>query len=106
MPDIKILIAEFIAITAFCKESGKGYYVKKNKYFAVDKSIIVELLERNNYEASFAKLAIWKRLRWIDTDAGHITKSVYIKDAGKSVRMIVIDLDVHAQLAELEEKVA
>lgn len=103
MPELNIVIMEFVKATSYCIEERKGQHIKDNKYFAIDRAVIEELLniEEYKYETSAEKLARWKRLHWIDADEKHITKNVYLKEESKSRRMIVIDLSVHGELLKI-----
>jgi len=94
-------VAEFVAITTHCLESESGHLIKDGSYLAVERPVLEALLDRNKFEESGAKLAIWKCLCWIDTDKRQITKAVYIREEGRRRRMIVINLEMYNTLTTL-----
>lgn len=97
VPELKHYVSEFVAVTTHCVEEQLGQQMK-NEMYAVEKPVLCDILNENPYKDAAEKLAIWKRLHWIETDKNHYTKSVYISGIRTHKRMIVLDLGVQKTL--------
>lgn len=97
---IRVYIREFIAICDYLERSSCK---QTNQYFCVERAVLEELLDRNNYETQLSKLKLWKELRWIDADDKHLTKLMFDGKKGKNVRMFVLRKDVYQALKGLAE---
>lgn len=95
---LKIYAKEFAAIVKYLLGNPEKA-TRKNKFLVVDKSLLTELLEKNNYEVSSKKLKVWKSLKWLDTDENRITKRVTVNGTVKA--MIKINLSVYETLREI-----
>lgn len=88
----------------FC---GIGTYIK-SKYPLYKGHILIEkkelevLLNKNRYDTASNKLHIWKKLKWIDTEADRrLTKRVYDSASGKYKPYVKMDAAVLEQLEVL-----
>lgn len=95
---LKIYAKEFTAIVKYLLENPEKA-TRKNKFLVVDKSLLTELLEKNNYEVSSKKLKAWKGLKWLDTDENRVTKRVTVNGTVKA--MIKINLSVYETIREI-----
>ena len=94
MMTLKYLIEEFIAIVDYLCQQDSSF--QKKGYLYVDKKIVIKLLNRNGYLKAEEKLNVWRDLRWIETETGHLTCRVSI--GGRRVRRVQIDLNVFETL--------
>lgn len=96
---IKVYAQEFINI---CDYLVKNPSVKKQRgKIIVSRELLEEMLHKNNYQATSEKVRIWKKLGWIDTDEGHLTKRIYEYTSKKYIRMYVLKRDMHEALKEI-----
>lgn len=101
---IEIYAREYIAIVRHFQAGDTGIYTNKRQKMALQKDSVIQLLNKNPYEEAVEKLQIWKVLGWIDTEEGHLTKKVYIKEAGQYRRQLVVNLGVFDALNQLENR--
>ncbi len=95
---IETYASEFVAIVSFLQKQDTIRV--KNKILIVEKPLVCDLLNRNMYEMADVKLAVWRGLHWIDSDADNrFTKKVMIN--GHSSRAVHIDLAVSETLSKL-----
>lgn len=98
---IETYVQEFLAVVTYLIQHDKGR-IKKN-VLIVEKPLVCQLLDRNMYELSDSKLAIWRGLRWIHTEPNRLTKRVML--SGKiTANMIQIDLIVYKTLENSMKK--
>ena len=94
---IQVYAKEFINICRYLERIGCE---KRGGRFYVEKGQLQELLERNNYERAQIKLKIWKELKWLVADEGHMTKRIYVGQ-GKYQRIYVIDVGIYQSIKQL-----
>lgn len=91
----------------FC---GIGRYLKQNNelrkgYILVEKKDLEIMLNKNRYDTAANKLRVWKKLKWIDTEADRrLTKRVYDGASGKYKPYVKMDMAVLEQLDTLISK--
>ena len=98
---IDIYVREFIGIGNFLEKNAKVH----KGYILAEKKTIEEMLNRNRYDTASNKLKIWKRLRWIDTEADRrLTKRVYDGESGTYKPYIKMSISVLEQLRALQKQ--
>ncbi len=96
---LEIYAKEFCAIGAYIKRKRPPH----KGYLLIEKKELEALLNRNRYDTASNKLRIWKKLKWIDTEADRrLTKRVY--DNGKYKPYVKLDAAVQEQMLELLSK--
>ena len=94
---IRVFALEFVNICRYLEKSGCR---KKAGAFYVEQEQLRQYLDKNKYAPVKRKLEVWKALKWLITDSGHMTKRVYI-GAKKYQRIYVIDMTVYQVMQHL-----
>lgn len=91
--------AEFVSLVDYCIAEDQGYTTSIG--YAVEKNMVEELLARFAYDSPKNKLLIWRDLKWIICDDGHISRLSRKENVRK--RVIIINTNVHKILKNLIE---
>lgn len=94
---IETYVQEFLAVVTYLIQHDKGRI--KNNVLIVEKSLVCQFLDRNMYEPADSKLAVWRGLRWIQTEPKRLTKKV--RNGSQLYRAVVIDLIVYEALKNI-----
>ena len=97
---IETYVKEFTAVAKYLSTKGKG--IKKGSFLIAPKNTVVDLLNKNMYETSDAKLRIWRSLMWTDADRDRLTCRIYKE--GKTILGIKINLKIYEVLAKILEE--
>lgn len=103
MESLVIAATEFVAVVSHCIDRQMGQVVNKGCKYAVPKATVCRFLNKNAYDRADTKLFLWKQLRWIDGDAGHNTRRVYLPGGNDRRRMVCIDLTAYETLKSFTE---
>lgn len=85
---------EFVAIYAHLQK--KHPELCRPDRQLVTQAELTTLLDRNKYEESHTKLAVWRDLQWIDCEPGHYTRNTKVN--GKQQRYIHLRGSVYKRL--------
>lgn len=97
---IETYVQEFLAVVAYLIQHDKGRI--KNNVLIVEKPLVCQLLDRNMYAPADSKLAVWRGLRWIQTESARFTKRTMLD--GTTVRALHIDLEPYNMLQKIGPK--
>lgn len=95
---IRVYSKEFLTI---CRYLEQHECRKKGNCYQVERELLENLLQQNNFERPKEKLKIWKALHWLQTDEGHLTVRVYDRASGKYQRVYALDISVYCVLQQL-----
>lgn len=85
---------EFVAICSYLERSYPAQ--STNASLFIEQKQLVELLDKNKYEESQTKLAIWRNLHWIDCEPGRFNRKTKVN--GRQCRMVHLRRSVYEQL--------
>ena len=88
---LNMLIEEYVQIYVLLKDKPDTV-VLKGEGMWVGKGVLTKLLKKYAYMMPEEKLQLWKKLRWIDADEGHMTKRITVD--GSRRRMVRIPVSV------------
>ncbi len=97
---INLYIQEFIAITRWLERTENT--IVRGNFIYVNKTNLIKMLEKNNYETAQNKLKVWRDLHWIETDPNRLTSRIRIN--GKIKTLVKINVKIYKTLVELMPK--